>query len=299
MPWNYIEPRSVIIDGGELTLGSGQIQTIVDSPPDEQNLLDLDSLSAQVAILASDGFIVRTNTSWDAMASGGSLASKYENYLSDCTTALVRGFSQDRPIGEGVAKVLSGRLPAFSDSFSRLSGHKQRIFQITAISEHTLSRRGAAIIHTDITPLQRDPLASISSRELFETRAKQVLDEAKDACQETALMLIELHGVDEVNRTQGRATGEHVTRVLAKRLGGCVREHDVVARLDGGIFAILFRAGTVASRIVPVIARIEAAMREAIIGVGFPMNATVGAALFPQDGTEAGELYCVADKRLR
>ncbi|WP_244406127.1 GGDEF domain-containing protein [Methylocella silvestris] len=262
-------------------------------------MLDLDSLSAQIAILAPNGLIIRTNNAWDAMASSGSLAGKHENYLTNCETALARGFSQDRPIREGVAKVLSGHLPAFTDSFSRSLGRQQKVFQITAIGEHFMSRTGAAVFHTDITPLQNDALASISSRAQFESRAEHALDEAKGACLETALMLIQLHGLDEVNRTQGRGIGEHVALTLAKRLGACVRERDLIARLEGDQFAILFRAGTVATRIVPIISRIEAAMREAIIGVGFPLHANVGVALFPQDGNETGTLYSIADKRLR
>ncbi|ACK51440.1 diguanylate cyclase [Methylocella silvestris BL2] len=292
MPWTYIEPVSVTID-------HAQSQAMMDSRAHNLNLLDLDSLFAQIAILAPDGRIVSTNMSWDAMASSGNLASKHTNYLSDCETALARGLSHDRPIKEGVAKVLSGRLPAFTDSFSRAWGRRQKIFQVTAIGQHFSSGKGAAIFHTDVTPLQRDPLASVSSRAQFLRRAEHVLDDAKGACLETALMLVELHGIDEVNRTQGRGIGEHVARILAKRLRACIREHDLIARLDGGQFAILFRAGTMATRIVPIICRIEAAVREGVIGVGVPLHATIGVALFPQDGEETRELYSAADQRLR
>lgn len=83
---------------------------------------------------------------------------------------------------------------------------------------------------------------------------------------------------------------------MAAGLGRAVRDQDTVARVGGDEFCVLApetdRAGTP-----PLATRITQAVGQASAGVE-ALRASVGIALFPQDGDSVERLMHVADQRL-
>jgi len=100
----------------------------------------------------------------------------------------------------------------------------------------------------------RDPLTEVGNRKLFMGHAADTLAAADDTM--TAMVLLDLDGLKDVNDTYGHATGDELLRAAAKRLTAHVRADDIVCRLGGDEFVVLLPnladdqiADTVANRI--------------------------------------------------
>jgi len=100
----------------------------------------------------------------------------------------------------------------------------------------------------------RDPLTEVGNRKLFMGHAADTLAAAEDTM--TAMVLLDLDGLKDVNDTYGHATGDELLRAAAKRLTAHVRADDIVCRLGGDEFVVLLPnlsddqiADTVANRI--------------------------------------------------
>ena len=75
-----------------------------------------------------------------------------------------------------------------------------------------------------------------------------------------ALLYLDVDRFKQVNDSLGHAAGDEVLREVARRLQGCVREPDVVARLSGDEFAVLLEDVEVPGTAVKVAQRIHAAL---------------------------------------
>ncbi len=142
-----------------------------------------------------------------------------------------------------------------------------------------------------------DGLTGLPNRALYMDRLRQTLTLAERAGEKAAVYFIDLDRFKEVNDAFGHEAGDKVLIEAAKRLAACVRRSDTVARLGGDEFVALTpgvgdvaNAGVIAGKMV-------AAMRSPfhVMGNVCRLGASVGVALFPDDGMRAGELLRLAD----
>jgi diguanylate cyclase (GGDEF)-like protein len=85
-----------------------------------------------------------------------------------------------------------------------------------------------------------DPITSLPNRQLFLERLHQAARRASRRGQPVfAVLIIDLHGFRDVNKTHGRDVGDRVLVEVARRLEQCIRGLDSAARLGGDDFAIL------------------------------------------------------------
>ena len=110
-------------------------------------------------------------------------------------------------------------------------------------------------------------------------------------------MFIDLDRFKTVNDTLGHAAGDEVLRQVAERLRRCVRETDTVTRLGGDEFTIILSQirsardpESVALNVVN-----SLAAPYAIAGTEHRMSASIGIAIYPEDGASADELLRNAD----
>ncbi|MDI6105309.1 bifunctional diguanylate cyclase/phosphodiesterase [Actinoplanes sp. NEAU-A12] len=83
----------------------------------------------------------------------------------------------------------------------------------------------------------RDPLTGIGNRRMFVEYAEEVLAEPRRT--KTAVIVVDLDGLKDVNDVLGHAVGDDLLRAAADRLSVNVRANDTVARLDGDEFVVL------------------------------------------------------------
>jgi diguanylate cyclase (GGDEF)-like protein len=107
------------------------------------------------------------------------------------------------------------------------------------------------------------------------------------------VVALDLDGFKSVNDRFGHTAGDDLLRQVAETLGLAVRQQDTVARVGGDEFYVLApetdRVGG---------ERLELRVRQAIAGVTVgveSLSASVGVAIFPDDGRTAGALVETAD----
>lgn len=78
-----------------------------------------------------------------------------------------------------------------------------------------------------------DDLTGLYNRKLFKNRLKRLISDAKDKQQMAGILLIDLDHFKHVNDTLGHSAGDHLLRVLSKRLQLVSDDQGFVARLGG------------------------------------------------------------------
>jgi diguanylate cyclase (GGDEF)-like protein/PAS domain S-box-containing protein len=173
-------------------------------------------------------------------------------------------------------------------------GRRARVVAMRDISERR--RAEERIRHL----AHHDPLTGLPNRILFHDRLVQALTQAERSDAKVAVLCLDLDRFKAVNDLHGHAAGDELLRRVAAKLQVGLRKGDTVARLGGDEFAII-QAG---------LARPEQATRlaERVIGTvpdgcgpdgtGAEIGISVGIALFPEDGLNAGTLVRKADMAL-
>ena len=142
-----------------------------------------------------------------------------------------------------------------------------------------------------------DPLTQLPNRSLFQDRLSQELAAASSGLVRGALLFVDLDHFKRINDTLGHEAGDQLLVIVAQRLKSCVKEGDTVARLGGDEFTIVLRhvldpdaARAVAERII-----YSLRLPVNLAGRDHHVLASVGIALFPDDGATVEDLMRNAD----
>ncbi|MCW2598953.1 MAG: bifunctional diguanylate cyclase/phosphodiesterase [Frankiales bacterium] len=135
-----------------------------------------------------------------------------------------------------------------------------------------------------------DPLTGLANRVLLNVRTTAALEAAKGT---TALLLLDLDRFKEINDTLGHAAGDVLLQEVSQRLRRSVRAEDLVARLGGDEFAILLTGLTDPEAAEPIAAQVLALLAEPVVyeGLHLSVEASMGIACFPDDASNAEELF--------
>lgn len=145
-----------------------------------------------------------------------------------------------------------------------------------------------------------DLLTGLPNRRLLEDRFEVALALAHREGTPFALMFLNLDHFKHVNETLGRDFGDRVLVDVAERIKGCVRQVDTVARLCGDEFVVLAHQADAAGASVAAGRVIDALKRPFTQGgMSFTVTASLGLALYPNDGASLVELVRRADAAMR
>jgi diguanylate cyclase (GGDEF)-like protein len=142
-----------------------------------------------------------------------------------------------------------------------------------------------------------DPLTGLPNRVLFCSRLSAQLQNAAAGMADGAVLYIDLDHFKKINDTVGHAAGDKVLSIAAQRLRACVKEGDTVARLGGDEFAVILRDVASAEAASAVAQRIVLMLQQPLNlgGREHTVCASIGIALFPQDGAAIDALLRNAD----
>jgi diguanylate cyclase (GGDEF)-like protein len=144
----------------------------------------------------------------------------------------------------------------------RLAGVERRVASVLGqfASIAALNLRNAALLKHVQNLAERDSLTGAANRRMFQLSLERVLASAHQdspANRITAVLFIDLDDFKVVNDTLGHAAGDALLVAVTERIGGLVRQTDLIARLGGDEFAILTddepdlkRSRTMAERLV-------------------------------------------------
>lgn len=146
----------------------------------------------------------------------------------------------------------------------------------------------------------QDPLTNLPNRRLFLTELDFATKLACREKQKQAVIFIDIDDFKQINDTYGHAAGDEVLCQLAKRIQGCIRDNDILARIAGDEFALLLTnikdphdASIVCEKILPKISEPVSYQEEQ-----FKITLSIGIAITPDDSNEPDELISYADKAM-
>jgi diguanylate cyclase (GGDEF)-like protein/PAS domain S-box-containing protein len=140
-----------------------------------------------------------------------------------------------------------------------------------------------------------DMLTNLANRRLFEDRLRQAIANAHRKKEQLTLIYFDLNRFKQVNDSFGHAAGDEVLAEIGDRLG-ILRDSDTAARLGGDEFAILLSnvpersAKRVGRKIIGVLQQ-----PFCVAGQELSIDASVGIAVYPNDGEDAELLMRHAD----
>ena len=141
-----------------------------------------------------------------------------------------------------------------------------------------------------------DPLTGVANRRSLLERVDYEIARHARSRRSFALLMLDLDGFKLLNDRFGHPAGDDLLRDVATALTGVIRDQDTLARVGGDEFCVLAPetddAG--ADRLT---GRVESAVARVAAGLDV-LGASVGAAVFPRDGTTAPTLMQAADERL-
>jgi GGDEF domain-containing protein len=163
-----------------------------------------------------------------------------------------------------------------------------------------------------------DELTGLSNSRYFRHFLNSILDRARSMHFPVTLLLFDIDDFKKYNDEYGHATGDEILRQAATLMRRCTRQHDLVARIGGDDFAVVFwdkegprqprepKAG-VSSRPPQEPLQIFERFKRLIASEEFPLlgqtgkgllTVSAGLAVFPWDAAETESLIREADKRL-
>lgn len=138
-----------------------------------------------------------------------------------------------------------------------------------------------------------DPLTGLPNRLLLAESLSRALVAAAGAGEAIAAMVIDVFHFKYVNDVFGQAVGDYLLTTVAARLSEAVAGNGNIGRLDGAGFGVFLTAPATPREAELAATRLLAAITEPISVAGHEvvLTASIGIALFPNDGQDANTLF--------
>jgi diguanylate cyclase (GGDEF)-like protein len=178
-------------------------------------------------------------------------------------------------------------------SLRQLEAAKKDLLRFTSELERRVEERTLELRH--------DSLTGVANRMALSEKLEEGLARLHQWQEPCTVFLLDIDGFKHINDTLGHAAGDMLLKELARRLSASLSATDFVARLGGDEFAIIQsgeidqREGAIALalKVLKVAGQpLQLAGRDIAVGI------SIGIALAPADGTDAGVLLQRADLAL-
>ena len=163
------------------------------------------------------------------------------------------------------------------------------------ISEQMMElERSRAALHEEAT---HDALTGLANRRLFYDRLRQAIRHAHRYGGKVGILYVDLDRFKEINDNHGHHVGDAVLTEVAKRLTASIRDSDSIARLGGDEFAVLLEGVHGRQDLLAAAHKIEQALNTdpRFYGLEVAVAASIGQALYPDDGVDEDALIRAAD----
>lgn len=166
------------------------------------------------------------------------------------------------------------------------------------LNQHLSKERDAKHQHLEYLATH-DPLTQLANRSLFDASLNAALGNARKKTQQVGLLFIDLDNFKPINDLHGHEIGDKVLKIVARKMQSVVRKTDTIARIGGDEFAIIVEQSQKRE-----IQQIAQKLKNALLLriPDLPQNdfisASIGVALYPEDGKSAQTLTAAADKAM-
>lgn len=145
-----------------------------------------------------------------------------------------------------------------------------------------------------------DYLTGIATRKLASDRLQNYLDISERNQSSLAIIFVDLDNFKTINDNNGHEAGDAVLIESARRFSRTVRKGDTVCRIGGDEFLILMPGSDKPERLRNFCDRLIAELEQPIYNgkARFQVGASLGIAMYPQDGKTASDLIKAADNAM-
>jgi diguanylate cyclase (GGDEF)-like protein len=189
---------------------------------------------------------------------------------------------------------------------SLLLADVDRLTQLQKANEHLLlaslsadqvAQSALAEVDLLLRRNQLDVLTETPNRSLLLDRLRVAIAHARRDGRRVAVLFIDLDHFKEINDTLGHAMGDEVLRRVARCLEAQLRETDTVSRHGGDEFLVVLADLEDPAGIRLAADKLLAALASPceIAGHHMTLSASMGVAVYPEDGDEAAVLIHAAD----
>lgn len=238
----------------------------------------------------------------------------------------ITGYSQAEALGQTPALLRSGRHDA--DFYRRMwqeirerqcwrgeiwnRRKNGEIFpqwgSIAAVLDSSGKIRSYVTVFSDITEAKKseaklkflanhDPLTGLPNRLLLSEKLNHSLAKARETGQQLAIAFVDLDHFKIVNDTLGHLVGDLYLTAIADRIGHALRQEDTLARWGGDEFVIAIENAPDREQLAEMIHRLQNQLATPLRLEGHDVvpSASIGIAIFPDDGSDVEKLVQSAD----
>lgn len=147
---------------------------------------------------------------------------------------------------------------------------------------------------------QHDQLTNTANRFLLESRLDEVLEHSEHAQTRFALIYIDLDSFKRVNDLYGHRAGDLYLQQVAERFSENLRGMDTLARVGGDEFIALIPLVRNRAEVDEIVQRLARCFDTPFLIEGLKLkgSASIGIAIFPEDGISKEDLKRVADANM-
>lgn len=142
-----------------------------------------------------------------------------------------------------------------------------------------------------------DVLTDLPNRALFKDRLGLAVIQAQRSETKLAVMFIDLDRFKLVNDTLGHLKGDQLLQQAAERLKACLRRGDTLSRLGGDEFTLVLPDFHNRQDVEDIAGKFLGSLQQPFLldGSEVQISASIGIAMYPDDGTSSDELVRHAD----
>ena len=221
----------------------------------------------------------------------------------------------ERRIGTRAAKNIELRLKCKDDGKSRHFNNRTLPIELSAMgmytgdSQSSSSYTGTYGVARDVTERKiaeetinfqayHDLLTKLPNRALLRDRLSLAISQAKREDEKLAVMFLDLDRFKNINDSLGHMIGDELLQQVSMRLKECIRAADTLARFGGDEFTLMLpRLHNARDDACKLANKITNILKQPFIIEGHELyvSASIGIALYPQDGTSIDTLIKHAD----
>ena len=194
----------------------------------------------------------------------------------------------------GVLKIAAAQPDAFSDEHVRIL--EMMCGLIGAAMYHAVHYETNALYHK----ATHDALTGLANRALFYDRLRQALALAGRRSSQLGLLNLDMDGLKPINDRYGHRAGDAAICEIGRRIREISRQSDTVARIGGDEFAVVM--ADIGSRAMALrhADRLADEIRQPFCfeNTHLALDASIGLATFPDDGTDMTVLIEAADQAM-
>ncbi len=215
--------------------------------------------------------------------------------LGNCPPNLTPFRVVHEPISARTGPPLGSIYAAFDPLTKQHAAELETLFAAAALTTLAIETRR---LYTDLVRRSEfDLLTDIHNRFSLENYLERQIEEARQNATIFGLVYIDLNDFKQVNDVYGHQVGDLYLQEVANRMKRQLRGHDMLARLGGDEFAVLLPKVRTRAEVEEISRRLERSLDAPFGAEGYVLHgsASIGIALYPEDGTTKDSLLSAAD----